>query len=208
MGIIIDVILVLFILGSVYLGYKKGLVSVAVSLIAFIAAIVITLLLYRPIGNLIIEKTNWDENLQKTIQEKINGVNKEENKDKENFDIANELVDSAKKEIVPETSKNIAINIIYGGTMIGLFIVSRLLLMLVNLLSEAITSLPIIKQFNETGGILYGLIRGLIIAYGLLLLLNLLISLDPNGGLNDIVQSSILTKMLINYNLLTLFFNK
>ena len=208
MGIIIDGVLILFVLGSVYLGYKKGLVSVAVSLIAFVAAIVITLVLYRPIGNLIIEKTDWDENLQKTIQEKINGENKEQTEDKENVDIANELIDSAKKEIVPETSKNIAINIIYGGAMIGLFIVSRLLLMLINLVSEAITSLPIIKQFNEAGGILYGLLRGLIIAYGLLLLINLFISLDPNGGLNDIVQSSILTKMLINYNVLTLFFNK
>lgn len=204
MGIIIDIVLVLFVLASVYLGYKKGLVSVAVSLIAFIAAIVITLVLYRPIGNLIIEKTDWDEKLQQTIQEKLQG----ENSNKEDKTIADDIVEGAKKEIVPGTSKTIAVNIIYGGTMIGLFIVSRLLLLLINLLSDAITSLPIIKQFNEAGGIAYGLLRGIIIAYAILMIINLIISLDPQGVVNDAVQSSILTKLLINYNLINMFFNK
>ena len=204
MGIIIDIVLVLFVLASVYLGYKKGLVSVAVSLIAFIAAIVITLVLYRPIGNLIIEKTDWDEKLQQTIQEKLQG----ENSNKEDKNIADDIVEGAKKEIVPGTSKTIAVNIIYGGTMIGLFIVSRLLLLLINLLSDAITSLPIIKQFNEAGGIAYGLLRGIIIAYAILMIINLIISLDPQGIVNDAVQSSILTKLLINYNLINMFFNK
>ncbi len=204
MGIIIDIVLVLFVLASVYLGYKKGLVSVAVSLIAFIAAIVITLVLYRPIGNLIIDKTDWDENLQQTIQEKLQG----ENSKKEDKSIADDIVEGAKKEIVPGTSKTIAVNIIYGGTMIGLFIVSRLLLLLINLLSDAITSLPIIKQFNEAGGIAYGLLRGIIIAYAILMIINLIISLDPKGVVNDAVQSSIITKLLINYNLINMFFNK
>lgn len=204
MGIIIDIVLILFVLASVYLGYKKGLVSVAVSLIAFIAAIVITLVLYRPIGNLIIDKTDWDEKLQQTIQEKLQG----ENSNKEDKNIADDIVEGAKKEIVPGTSKTIAVNIIYGGTMIGLFIVSRLLLLLINLLSDAITSLPIIKQFNEAGGIAYGLLRGIIIAYAILMIINLIISLDPQGVVNDAVQSSILTKLLINYNLINMFFNK
>ena len=204
MGIIIDIVLILFVLASVYLGYKKGLVSVAVSLIAFIAAIVITLVLYRPIGNLIIDKTDWDENLQQTIQEKLQG----ENSKKEDKSIADDIVEGAKKEIVPGTSKTIAVNIIYGGTMIGLFIVSRLLLLLINLLSDAITSLPIIKQFNEAGGIAYGLLRGIIIAYAILMIINLIISLDPQGVVNDAVQSSIITKLLINYNLINMFFNK
>lgn len=205
MGIIIDIVIILFVLASVYLGYKKGLVSVAVSLIAFIAAILITLLLYRPIANLIIDNTDWDENLQKTIESKIEDATTSNNEEKS---ITDDLVEGAKKEVLPETSKNIAINIIYGTTMIVLFIASRLLLMLINLMADAITSLPIIKQFNEAGGIAYGLLRGIIIAYAILMIINLIISLDPQGTLNDIVQSSILTKLLINYNLLNLFFNK
>ena len=166
--------------------------------------LLITLVLYRPIGNLIIDKTDWDEKLQQTIQEKLQS----ENSEKEDKSIADDIVEGAKKGILPETSKNISTNIIYGGTMIGLFIVTRLLLILINLMADAITSLPIIKQFNEAGGITYGLLRGIIIVYAIIMIINLIISLDPHGAVYDIVQSSMLTKLLINNNLINLFFNK
>lgn len=207
MGIIIDIVLVLFLLGSVYLGYKKGLVSVAVSLVAFIAAIIITVMLYRPIADMIIKNTDWDEKLQATIQSNVDSATTSNKKEGENS-ITDEIVEGAKKEILPETSKTVAVNIIYGGTMIGLFIVSRLALLLINLVSGAITSLPIIKQFNEAGGIAYGLLRGVIIVYAIVMLLNLIISFDPNGALNDMMQSTILTKLLMNFNIFNLFMKK
>ena len=207
MGIIIDLVLVLFLLGSTYLGYKKGLVKVAVSLVAFIVAIIITVILYRPIGDLIIKNTDWDERLQSTIQANVNSAITSD-KNEEEKSITDEMVEGAKNEILPGTSKTLAINIIYGGTMIGLFVVSRLLLLLINLMSDVITSLPIIKQFNETGGIAYGILRGIIIVYAIVMLLNLIISLDPQGALNDIVQSTILTKLLMNFNIFNLFMKK
>ena len=207
MGIIIDVILVLFLLGSTYLGYKKGLVKVAVSLVAFIAAIIITVLLYRPIGDLIIKNTDWDENLQKSIQTNVDSATSS-NKTEEEKNITDSMIEGAKNEILPVTSKTVATNIIYGGTMIGLFIVSRLLLLLVNLMADAITSLPIIKQFNEAGGIAYGILRGIIIVYAIVLLLNLIISFDPQGALNDIIQNTFLTKLLMNFNIFNLFMKK
>lgn len=207
MGIIIDIVLVLFLLGSVYLGYKKGLVSVAVSLVAFIAAIIITVMLYRPIADMIIKNTDWDEKLQATIQSNVDSATTSNKKEGENS-ITDEIVEGTKKEILPETSKTVAVNIIYGGTMIGLFIVSRLALLLINLVSGAITSLPIIKQFNEAGGIAYGLLRGVIIVYAIVMLLNLIISFDPNGALNDMMQSTILTKLLMNFNIFNLFMKK
>lgn len=207
MGIIIDIVLVLFLLGSVYLGYKKGLVSVAVSLVAFIAAIIITVMLYRPIADMIIKNTDWDEKLQATIQSNVDSATTSNKKEEENS-ITDEIVEGTKKEILPETSKTVAVNIIYGGTMIGLFIVSRLALLLINLVSGAITSLPIIKQFNEAGGIAYGLLRGVIIVYAIVMLLNLIISFDPNGALNDMMQSTILAKILMNFNIFNLFMKK
>lgn len=207
MGIIIDVILVLFLLGSTYLGYKKGLVKVAVSLVAFIAAIIITVLLYRPIGDLIIKNTDWDENLQKAIQTNVDSATST-NKIEEEKNITDSMIEGAKNEILPGTSKTVATNIIYGGTMIGLFIVSRLLLLLINLMADAITSLPIIKQFNEAGGIAYGILRGIIIVYAIVLLLNLIISFDPQGALNDIIQNTFLTKLLMNFNIFNLFMKK
>lgn len=207
MGIIIDIILVVFLVGSTYLGYKKGLVSVAVSLIAFLAAIIITILLYRPIADLVIQNTDWDENLQNTIQKNIEDATKSEKSDEEkNF--AENMIDETKKDILPDTSRTIAVNIIYGITIIVIFILSRVLLLLINLMSEAITSLPIIKQFNEAGGVAYGLLRGIVVVYAIVMLLNLIISFDPQGELNKIVEETILTKFLININIFNLLLNK
>lgn len=207
MGIIIDIILVVFLVGSTYLGYKKGLVSVAVSLIAFLAAIIITILLYRPIADLVIQNTDWDENLQNTIQKNIEDATKSEKSDEEkNF--AENMIDETKKNILPDTSRTIAVNIIYGITIIVIFILSRVLLLLINLMSEAITSLPIIKQFNEAGGVAYGLLRGIVVVYAIVMLLNLIISFDPQGELNKIVEETILTKFLININIFNLLLNK
>lgn len=71
MGIMIDVGLVAFVLLSIFLGYKKGLVSLAIGACAFIIAFAITFVLYRPIGNLVINTTSIDETVQNIILEKV-----------------------------------------------------------------------------------------------------------------------------------------
>ena len=63
-GIIIDILIVAFLALSVFLGYKKGFVSLAIKLCAFLIAILITFVLYRPLGNLIINTTSIDESIE------------------------------------------------------------------------------------------------------------------------------------------------
>lgn len=58
------------------------------------------------------------------------------------------------KESVQETtseaiSEQLAIIVVRIGTWIGLFIISKVVLLLLRLLSDAIAALPIIKQFNK-----------------------------------------------------------
>lgn len=101
MGIMLDIAIVLFVLISTYLGYKKGLISLGIHLVAFIAALLITFVLYRPIGNLIINTTNFDENLQQTIQTNIEKFT-ENNEGKEETNI---LVESCKRRNVTTSIK-------------------------------------------------------------------------------------------------------
>ena len=90
MGIIIDLVIVGIILLSVFLGYRKGLVSLAIGACTFIIALVVTLILYKPVGNLIISTTGIDEMLQNTILEKVNEVMSQDT------DQTNQLIESAK----------------------------------------------------------------------------------------------------------------
>ena len=202
MGIMLDIAIVLFVLISTYLGYRKGLISLGIHLVAFIAALLITFVLYRPIGNLIINITNFDENLQQTIQTKIEKFT-ENNEEKEETNI---LVESAKKGMLPQASRELAINIIYGITMIALYVIARIALMFINALADAVTKLPIIKQANNLGGALYGILRGFLLVYAILLIANLVITLKPESNTKSIIEESIIAKTMTEYNIYNVFF--
>ena len=202
MGIIIDIIIILFILASVFFGYKKGLISLAINILAFIIAMVVTLLLYKPIGNIIINNTTLDEKLQQMIQTKI----EEFMENDDNKDSSSKLIESAKNGLLPDTARSLSINIIYGITLILLFIIIKICLLLVNSLANQVAKFPIIKQFNEIGGVLYGLLRGIIITYVILIVIQLVVTLNPNGALDNAMQESYLAKTMSTYNILNVFF--
>lgn len=197
MGIIIDIVIILFVLASIYLGYKKGLISLGIQLFAFIVSLIITLILYRPIGSMIINTTQLDEKLQEIIQVNAESLMSEESDNK----ITNELIESTKNGMLPEVSRSLAINIIYGITMLVLFIVSRICLIFIKSLSDLIAKLPIINQFNKLGGVLYGLLRGLLITYAIVMIMNLMITFNPKGSLNDIMNETYLAKMISQYSI-------
>lgn len=198
MGIIIDIIIILFILASIFLGYKKGLVSLGINLVAFIIAILITFILYRPIANVIINSTQVDENLQATIENQIGEVISN--------DAETGAIESATNSILQGGSKTLAINIIYGITMIVLFIIARIALIFISAIANMVSKLPILNQFNKLGGIIYGLLRGVIIVYVILMVVNLIITLNPTGNIKENIDETYLAKTMCEYNILNVFF--
>lgn len=202
MGIIIDGIIILFIILSVFLGCRKGLVSLGIHLVAFIVALIVAFILYRPIGNLVMSTTNIDESLQETIETKLEEIVGNE----ETEGIGNSIIEDAKNGAVSETAKSLSMNIIYGGTIIILFIILRIALVFISAIANWIAKLPILKQANKLGGILYGLLRGILITYAILLILNLVITLNPQSGLNKTMNETYLAKAMMEYNILNIFF--
>ena len=197
MGIVIDIILVLIVALSAFLGYKKGLVELGAKLFAGIIAIVITLIIYKPIGNIVIKNTSIDEKIENTILEKTTNVIDENSKISDNKyiqDASDNAVSQVKEEVLPEQARNIAVNVVYVATALILFIVSKIVLSIVISLANAIASLPILKQFNEVGGLLYGLVRGAIISLVLILVIGTIAKLNPNGSLSKNVESTYLLK--------------
>lgn len=197
MGIVIDIILVLIVALSAFLGYKKGLVELGAKLFAGIIAIVITLIIYKPVGNIVIKNTSIDEKIENTISEKTTNVIDENSKISDNKyiqDASDNAVSQVKEEVLPEQARNIAVNVVYVATALILFIISKIVLSIVISLANAVASLPILKQFNEIGGLLYGLVRGAIISLVLILVIGTIAKLNPNGSLSKNVESTYLLK--------------
>lgn len=202
MGIIIDGVIVLFILLSVFLGYRKGLVSLGIHLVAFIVALVIAFILYRPIGSLIMNTTEIDESLQGTIETKLEEIVGSEDG---NVTTTN-LIGNIQNGAISETSKSLSMNIIYGVTIIVLFIILRIALVFISAIANWVAELPILKQANKAGGIIYGLLRGVLITYVILLIISLVITLNPQGSLNEYMNQTYLAKNMMEYNILNVFF--
>lgn len=220
MGIIIDIIVILIIALSVFLGYRKGLIALAVKLFAVIIALIATLILYKPISALIINNTNLDENIQNVIMEKAN--NQEEtndtssNKETANTNSKNETTQatesqegniveqSLEEKILPEVARELSINIINIGVIIILYFVIKIALHFITAIANIVAKIPIIKQFNKIGGIIYGLLRVLLLIYVILLIISFAGEINPENKLHNQINQSLLTKEMYQNNILNI----
>ena len=180
MGILIDIVIILILILNIISGYKKGLVNVIFNVFAFFAAIVITFILYKPISNMIIENTNIRETIKLKIIDSQIGDNtneNQENKESDNKvtkyieDAVQNAADETKSKVKETLAENISLKAIEILTWIVVFIITRTVLLLLKFFADGVANLPIIKQLNGIGGIVYGTAKGLIIVYLILTIL-------------------------------------
>ena len=108
--------------------------------------------------------------------------------------------------MLPETAKNLANNIVYGGGMVILFVGSRIALRFVSAIANLVAKLPIISQFNKIGGALYGLLRGGLLIYAILMIISIFGTVDPKNSLHQSINESSLGKTMYQNNVLNIFF--
>lgn len=199
-GLILDIVIILIIGLFIFLGYRRGLVKVAISLIAFIVAIIITLVLYKPVSTLIIEKTQIDENISDTIYKNIGIKNLEQ--EEEFVAYLREFTESSEILNLGDSVNMISVKIIEIACMIVIYLIARVILIALSLLSGIITNLPIIKQFNELGGALYGIFQGVFIVYTILAVIFILASTSVSTEVLNAINSSHICKFMYMNNLI------
>lgn len=210
MSIIIDLFLIAIIGGTVFVGYKKGLVKVAFKVFSFLVSLCISLILFFPISNYVVKNYNFDENIQKII---ISNLEKEENNKKENDTeelsilkyISKNIEDTKNKEkneMIEIVAKEVSIKIVNISIIVMIYIITRIILIFAKGVAEAIANLPILKQCNEIGGALYGLLKALLIIYVILALIMLISSVIDLRAVVDWITNSKITSILYNNNII------
>ena len=124
----------------------------------------------------------------------------------ENNETSIQMIEDAKTGLLPEAAREIAVNIVTGGVFLILFIIIRIVIKFVTALANAVAKLPIIKQFNEMGGLLYGVLRGLLIIYVAMLIIGVAGQINPENTVHQSLNSSYIGKMMYNNNILNVFF--
>ena len=210
MGIFLDIVVVAILALNIILGYKKGLINVVFNILAFFIAIIITFILYKPVSNFIINNTEIDDKIKQTI---IENSKKEDNSDNEKTESSNiiqkyveDSIKNAEEDAKEKTIELVANTISIRGveilTGILLFIVTRLILIVLGFITKFVANLPLIKQFNEIGGVLYGLLKGLLIIYIILTIMFFVVSINQKGIISETIENSYITKILYDNNII------
>lgn len=207
MGIIVDLIIIAIVLLFVFIGYKKGLTGSLIKLLSFVIAVALAFMLYKPVANAIIENTEIDDNIKEAITRTFNQEDNNEKEGEKNTpltmveNINNEIenaTNEVKTTIIEETTKTI-INV---ASAIVIYIIVRIILLIVSLFASQITKLPLIKQADEIGGIVYGAVEGIIIVYIILSVISLISVIWTDSIAVTAITKSVLGNMLYNNNII------
>ena len=213
MSLIVDLIIIGLIALCVILGYNKGLTKCVIKILSFVIAIIVAVVLFKPISGLVINNTKIDDNIKNSIVELVQNDVSEDGKVNQNSSLPQSIVNHINEEI--ETSVNetkmtvvntvaeqVSKTIVNVGVAIALFIIARIALIFVSAISSMVTDLPIIKQFDKAGGIIYGLLESLIIIFIIFAIISFISPMIEGSGLITAINKSIVGSVFYNNNIL------
>lgn len=216
MSLLVDIIILIIMALSIFIGYRKGLIKCAINFLSFFIAIIVVILLTTPISNLIINNTKIDDNIKATLLEKIDLSDVTSNNlklDEENSnspevvrEYINETILNLSEDVTENVgevlAENIAIIIINIGVAIALFIITKFALMFVKVLADIIGKIPLIKQFNKAGGIIYGIFSGFVRVYLILAIISIIVPILNDSTVIEAINNSIVGKSMYDNNIL------
>lgn len=213
MSIIIDLIILAIILLCVILGYKKGLTKCIIKILSFVIALAVAFVLFKPISTLIIKNTTIDDNIRNSIINLVQDDIEENGKISEKTNLPKSMVEhinesiqnsvnETKMTVVNTVATEISTGVVNVCVAIGLFIIARIALIFVSALSSIITDLPLIKQFDKAGGLIYGLVKSLLIIFIIFAVISFISPMIESSGIIEAINKSIVGSVLYNNNLL------
>ena len=206
MFLIVDLVIIVFILLFAFLGYKKGFVKIALGLCTFIIATIVAFLLYRPVANIVIDTTEIDESIEQSIIAKVLPEGVPDDTEVDTSNISKTLPSFVLKNsnnTVKSIAESMSRALIEIGCLLLIYIVVKIVLRLIIVVVDLIAKLPVLKQFNEFGGLVFGIIEGFIFVFTILAFVSLLLPLlDNSEQILSAIDGSIIGSIMFNNNIL------
>lgn len=209
MAIAIDITILVIIALTTLIGYKQGLIKAIIKILSFFIAIILAVSLYKPVTNIVIEKTTIDEKIETVIMNKVLPESEEGKQE--------ETVENEEKALTLQTrfsnilktnvegslkiiATALATKIIQLIVFLLIFIIARIVLQVVALITDLIDKIPVINKFNKLGGIIYGFAKGLLIVFAILAIIGLFSPILGTAFMQGL-DNSILGSLMYKYNL-------
>lgn len=212
MGIIIDIILVLIIVASTVIAFRRGLIRTVFSFVGAIVAIYLSIMLSNPVASLIsthfvspavksyvistVDKSAIGKSYE-DIQIDKDYLSEEMQKMPDSLKASLDLAGIDPEDVLEKLESGVDVDKIIDDicspisyavsrviALVVLFVVlSAALWVITRLLTVVFGLLPVGKSINKTGGAIFGVFRGLVIVFIISTLFSaLMIGTDPNSN--------------------------
>ena len=215
-GVLVDLIIISIVGTSTVLGYRKGLVGLIFKLFVFFISLILVFALYKPVSNTIINNTGLDETIARGIKNGLENTSLVENQklstsnsnlSEGSVNLINGLVSDAENKVktgdtLTYVSTELSYAIVRFISMVLVFVISKFLLLFVKFFAEILASLPIISTFNKSGGLIYGLLKGLLIVYVVLAIFSILSPIISSWGIISSINDALIGSKMYNHNVI------
>lgn len=224
----VDIIVIVFLLGSALYGYRKGLLRMLVSIAASIATILVSIVILPYVNDIVRENTEIypavEERLEKQLETYTNEyLETMEDAQQGNFIESLNLPKGIQKMVLKNNtaeyykeqgisnfaqylSKVLAGVVIRTGIFLITYIVVFILFRVICILAKILDHLPLIKEANHLSGMILCLAEALIVIWLVCLAATALSATGIGQGMNGLIQSSRVLRILYRYNPFMMFF--
>ena len=209
MFLVVDLIVIIVLGIYTSAGYKKGLTRSLLWIVSFLLALIIALVLCKPVSNIVVDKTQFDENIKTSIVEVFEKEETDTQSDEKKSPLLDNIykeienaTEEKKNEIIDNSATHLSKNIIKVCTFIVLFIVAKIAIRFVDSLARLISKLPLIKQADKIGGVIFGFLQGLLILFITFAIISLVSAIVNQYAVQEIINKSYLGSILFNNNII------
>ncbi|WP_054742718.1 CvpA family protein [Cellulosilyticum ruminicola] len=224
----LDLIILGVLLIFAFVGMHRGLIDEIVTLLGSLGALILSFIVY-PLINIILKLTPLYTYINEWVREKVvtiqfgNGVQSQGQAIVRNFTwLPDFMSETLVKNNNPEVYKALGANNIidYVSISITNIIMSMLALLItwlvlkvvlvgsVRIIGKFVAKLPVISSLNKVGGFGIGIIKGLLTFWVITLVVPCIIAIPSYGGLETLIEGSVLFKWLYENNLVLLVFQQ
>ena len=114
----------------------------------------------------------------------------------------NEAINSSKADVAHYVAEQLTLTIVQIVSFIIFLIIVRLMCLGLNVVADVIGDFPIIKQFNISGGIIYGIIEGFFMVNLVFAVLYILNPICLDGKIEKTIEESKLGNMIYENNVI------
>ena len=207
---VIDILLILVIALSAFIGYKKGFVKVIVKLGTFLIALVLAFLLQSSVAKFIGEDIGFKNTISTTVQNKLSDYAKSKEDDKKTdikmlektIDEINSAAEEKKAEVIQKWANNIADFILKGLSFIIIFFTVAIVMGIISLILNTVVKVPVLDTLNGVLGLGSAVI---LMVFRIMILLTIIYFMSPLEIVEPVINyinTSCITKLLYENNII------